>query len=327
MRRRSAAGAVPDSRRPAASADPDSRRPAAGAILTTGGLLPAQISTAGGVPWPPGDVSDRRTGFPDGRLPQPLRSAVSAPSSGAPPPPVSVTPHHPRGGWFLAGARAAVGVPGLVLFASTVGFGGFAREAGLPLGLTLLMTGGIWALPSQIVLTGAIGAGSSIVAAFVAVSLSAVRLMPMTAAIMPLLRGPRTSRLRLLALSHFVAVTAWVLAMSRLQSLPREGRAPWFAGLGMALAAGSVAATGLGYWGAGELPPVLSGALVFMTPVYFLVSMTGAARSLTERLALAIGLVLTPLVGLFDTATDLLWGGLVGGTLAFLIGRFVGRAR
>ncbi len=252
---------------------------------------------------------------------------MSAESAGDAPSHEPAGSHRPRGGWFLAGVRAAIGVPGLVLFASTVGFGGFAREAGLPLGLTLLMTGGIWALPSQIVLTGSIAAGSSLVAAFVAVSLSAVRLMPMTAAIMPMLRGPRTSRLRLLVLSHFVAVTAWVLAMTRLQSLPREGRAAWFAGLGLALAVASVAATGLGYWGAGELPPVLSGALVFMTPVYFLVSMSGAARSLTERLALAIGLVLTPLVGLFDTATDLLWGGLVGGTLAFLIGRAVGRAR
>jgi predicted branched-subunit amino acid permease len=252
---------------------------------------------------------------------------VSAESPGDVPPHEAAASHRSRGSWFLAGLRAAVGVPGLVLFASTVGFGGFAREAGLPLGLTLLMTGGIWALPSQIVLTGSIVAGSSIVAAFVSVSLSAVRLMPMTAAIMPLLRGPRASRLGLLALSHFVAVTAWVLAMSQLPSIPRDGRAPWFAGLGLALAVGSVAATGLGYWGAGELPPVLSGALVFMTPVYFLVSMSGAARSLTERLALAIGLVLTPLVGLVDTATDLLWGGLVGGTVAFLIGRAVGRAR
>ncbi|MFM9858308.1 AzlC family ABC transporter permease [Pseudoxanthobacter sp. M-2] len=252
---------------------------------------------------------------------------MSAESSGDPPSHEPAASHRPRGGWFLAGMRAAVGVPGLVLFASTVGFGGFAREAGLPLGLTLLMTGGIWALPSQIVLTGSISAGSSLVAAFVSVSLSAVRLMPMTAAIMPMLRGPGTTRLRLLALSHFVAVTAWVLAMVQLPSIPREGRAAWYAGLGSALAVASVGATALGYWGAGELPPVLSGALVFMTPVYFLISMSGAARSLTERLALAIGLVLTPLVGLVDSTTDLLWGGLVGGTLAFLIGRIVGRAR
>lgn len=233
----------------------------------------------------------------------------------------------PRGGWFLAGARTAVGIPALVLFASTVGFGGYAREAGMPLSLTLMMTGGIWALPSQIVLTGSLAAGSSLFAAFVAVSLSAVRLMPMTAAIMPILRGPATSRFRLVLLSHFVAVTAWVLAMARLPSMPRAARAPWFAGLGLALAMMSVAATGLGYWGAGELPPVLSAALVFMTPCYFLISMTGAARSLTEKLALAIGLVLTPLVGLVDSSTDLLWGGLVGGTLAFLIGRILRRVR
>lgn len=238
-----------------------------------------------------------------------------------------VADERPGGGWFLAGARKAMGIPALVLFASIVGFGGFAREAGLSLGVTLFMTGGIWALPSQVVLTGSIVAGSSIVAAFLAVSLSAVRLLPMTAALMAGLRGRHTSRLTLLLLSHFVAVTAWVLAMARLPAIPREGRAAWFAGLGSTLAVASVGATGLGYWGAGELPPVLSGALVFMTPVYFLISMSGAARSLTERLALAIGLVLTPLVGLVDATTDLLWGGLIGGTLAFLIGRVVGRAR
>jgi predicted branched-subunit amino acid permease len=233
----------------------------------------------------------------------------------------------PRGGWFLAGARMAMGIPALVLFASIVGFGGFAREAGLSLGVTLFMTGGIWALPSQVVLTGSIVAGSSLIAAFLAVSLSAVRLLPMTAAIMPGLRGPRTSRLTLLVLSHFVAVTAWVIAMTNIQAIPRDGRAAWFAGIGMTLAAASVGASALGYWGAGELPPVLSGALVFLTPVYFLVSMTGAARSLTERLALAVGLVATPLAGLVDPSTDLLWGGVVGGSVAFAVGRFVGKRR
>jgi len=222
---------------------------------------------------------------------------------------------------ILSGARAAIGVPGLVLFASMTGFGGLVREAGLDLSIGLVMTGVIWALPSQVVLAGSIVGGASLFAAAAAVTLSAVRLMPMTAAIVPRLRGEGTSRRTLGALSHFVAVTPWVIGMAELPRLPRAVRPVWFAALGATLTLSNLAATALGYWSAAALPGRLAAALVFLTPAYFLVSMAGAARTTTDRLALALGLAATPLAGVLGLGPDLIWGGLVGGTVAFLVGR------
>lgn len=222
---------------------------------------------------------------------------------------------------FRAGAVAAFSIPGFVLFASMTGFGGLVRESGVDLWVGLAMTSIIWALPSQVVLTGAMAAGASLVAAAAAVTLSAVRLMPMTASIVPELRGDGSRKSVLYALSHFVAVTPWVVGMQVLPRLPRHVRTAWFAGLAALLTVTNTLATGLGYWGASVLPWELAAALVFLTPLYFLLSLSGAARNLTEVLAFVIGLVATPLVGALGVGGDLVWGGVLGGTLAFAIGR------
>ena len=56
-----------------------------------------------------------------------------------------------------------------------------------------------------------------------AVSLSAIRLMPMVVALLPLLRGPNTKSWHLILPTHFVAVTVWVESMRIVPSVPRDG--------------------------------------------------------------------------------------------------------
>lgn len=63
------------------------------------------------------------------------------------------------------GARAAVSIPALILTAAFVGYAGLARETGLTLAETLAMTGLIWALPSIVVLTGALSSGMGLIPA------------------------------------------------------------------------------------------------------------------------------------------------------------------
>lgn len=232
-----------------------------------------------------------------------------------------VRPPMTRAAAARSAMRAAVSVPGAVLFVSMIGFGGLVRESGIDLPVGLFMTAAIWALPSQVVLAGAIAGGASLFVAAAAVTLSAVRLMPMTAAIVPSLRGEATSRRTLGALSHFVALTPWFIGLQTLPTLPRSVRPLWFAVLGLTLTVSNVVATALGYWGATALPSRLAGLLVFLTPLYFLTSMTGAARTTTDRLALGLGLVATPAAGALGLGPDLVWGGVAAGTAAFLIGR------
>lgn len=221
--------------------------------------------------------------------------------------------------WFLLGARAAISIPALILTAAFVGYAGLARETGLTLPETLAMTGLIWALPSIVVLTGALSSGMGLIPASIAVALASVRLMPMTMALMPMVKVPgKTKTWHLLIASHFVAVTAWVFAMRNLPDLPRAARLPYFTGFGASVTSFVFCMTGIAYLAVERMPDVVAGALVLLTPVYFLCSLWGAARLNVDKVSMVVGLALGPVFFLYLPGLDLLWTGLVGGTVTYL---------
>ncbi|MHA7772481.1 AzlC family ABC transporter permease [Roseibium sp. M-1] len=228
--------------------------------------------------------------------------------------------------WMARGARAAVSIPAFILTAAFVGYAGLARETGLTLVETLAMTGFVWALPSIVVLTGAISSGMGLIPAGIAVALASVRLMPMTMALMPIIKVPgKTKTWQLLIASHFVAVTAWVFAMKNLPDLPREGRLPFFIGFGGAVTSFVFCMTGVSYLLVESMPGMVAGALFLLTPVYFLCSLWGAARLNADRAAMVAGLLLGPVFFVQLPGLDLLWTGLVGGSLAYLGTRIMRR--
>lgn len=229
--------------------------------------------------------------------------------------------------WFLRGARHILSIPALVLIAAMVGFTALARDAGFPLFQIIFLTLTVWALPSQVVFIGMVGSGGSLPAVGLAVALSAMRFLPMTMAWTPVVRGPGTSRLMLFLLSSFVAVTAWVFAMARLPRLPRPARAPYFAGFGTALTCTTACAMALSYQLIGDLPAFAAAALVFLTPVYFLLALWGSARVRADRVALIAGLGLGPVCTLLVPEADILIAGIVGGTLAWGGGRLSAQKR
>lgn len=222
-----------------------------------------------------------------------------------------------RAGWFRRGARAAFSVPGLILAGAFVGFAGLARDAGLTLAQTVFMTGIVWALPGKVVLVGAILAGNSLPAAAFAVALSSVRLAPMVVALTPEMRTAKTPAWVLYALSHFVAVTSWVLAMEQFRRVPRSMRTSYYAGLGTTLVLVNMAVVAVVFLIAGRLPPAVSAALFFLTPMYFLTSLWGSARERAGQMAMIFGLALGPVFHLLTPDFDLLAAGMVAGLAAF----------
>lgn len=231
--------------------------------------------------------------------------------------------------WFLRGVRAMISIPAVILTAAFIGYAGLARESGLSLSETLLMVGAVWALPSIVVLTGAMSSGMGLVPAAIAVALASVRLMPMTVALMPILReeARRTPKWKLLIASHFVAVTAWVYAMIHLPSLPRAARLPFFIGFGAGISSFVFCMTGLAYLLVGGMPDLVTASLFMLTPVYFTCSLWGASRLGSEKAAMIAGLALGPVFYLYLPGLDLLWTGLVGGTLAYAGTRVVRAVR
>lgn len=217
--------------------------------------------------------------------------------------------------------RAAFSIPGLILCSAFVGFAGLAKAAGLTLWETVFMVGVVWALPAKVVLVGAILSGSSIFAAAFAVALSSIRLMPMVVALVPEMRGAKTPRWVLYALSHFVAVTSWVLAMDQLRHLPREARTTYYAGLGSTLIVANMILTGVVFVLADSFPPMVMAGLLLLTPIYFLTSLWGSARERAGHVAMVLGIVLGPAVHLVAPGFDLLIAGLAAGVGAYLLHR------
>ena len=223
--------------------------------------------------------------------------------------------------------RASVSVPGLILSSAFIGFAGLAKAAGLTLWETVFMVLVVWALPGKVVLIGAILSGSSIFSAAFAVALSSIRLMPMVVSLVPELRAPKTPKWVLYVLSHFVAVTSWVLAMDQLRHVPRDMRTSYYAGLGGTLVVGNAILTGIVYLIAGSLPAPVMAGLLLLTPIYFLTSLWGSARERASLYAMALGIVLGPIFHLYAPGFDLLIAGLLGGGGAFALHLLIDRRR
>jgi predicted branched-subunit amino acid permease len=221
--------------------------------------------------------------------------------------------------WFLRGIIGAASIPGLILMSAFVGFAGLAREAGLTVYQAVFMTGMIWAVPAKVVLIGAIMSGASLPAAAFAVALSSIRLGPMVVALLPEMRTEQTRTWVLLLLSHFVAVTSWVLAMEQLRNVPREMRTVYYGGLGSALIITNMCVVAVVYAVAGSLSPAISAGLLLLTPIYFLTSLWGSARESASHFAMGFGLFLGPVLHVYAPGLDLMLAGLIGGTAAFAI--------
>jgi len=222
-----------------------------------------------------------------------------------------------RAYWLLRGMSGAISLPGLILISSFVGFAALAKAAGVTAAQAVFMTGVVWALPSKVVLVGAVAAGVSLPAVALGVTLSAIRLMPMAMALIPELRSERTPRWVLYALAHCVAVTSWVLALERLKDVPRPLRTTYYAGLGFTLIGMNMIVVAVVYALADSLPAPISAALLMLTPMYFVTSLWGSAREQAGHVAMILGVVLGPLFHILVPDGDLLAAGLVGGGAAY----------
>lgn len=229
--------------------------------------------------------------------------------------------------WIGQGAGAAFSVPGLILVSAFVGFAGLARDAGLTLLQTVFMTAVVWALPAKVVLVGTILSGGSLLTAAFAVTLSSVRLMPMVVAIIPEMRTARTRQWVLYLLSHFVAVTSWVIALERFPEVPRPARTAFYGGLGTTLLAFNMIVVAAVFLLATQLPAPVSALLIFLTPMYFVTSLWGSAQDMAGRLAMVFGLILGPVFHLWVPGFDLMLAGFVGGVSAYAVHLLVRRSR
>jgi predicted branched-subunit amino acid permease len=229
---------------------------------------------------------------------------------------------------FLTGLRAAVtSVFVLVLFGTYIGIGALAHDFGFSVIWVVLSTLLVWAAPAQVILITALGGGARLMEVAIAIALSGVRFLPMVVSLLPMLRAPDTNRWRLLLPAHFTAVSMWIETQRLAPKHPRAQRIALANGIGTGLTAVAVAACVIGYYLAGRVPTLLAAALLFLTPLSFLMSTVRNSQQLVDRLALSLGLVLAPALSVSGIGLDLLWTGIGGGTLAYVLHRLREAAR
>jgi predicted branched-subunit amino acid permease len=223
---------------------------------------------------------------------------------------------------FLYGVRRGMtSVFAFVIIVTYIGFGALCHDYGFSVGWSMLSTALQWAGPAQVVLVTGLGPGTALIETAVAVALSSVRFLPIVVALIPLVKRGDAKPWQLVLPVHFMAVSVWVEAMRHAPGLPRQHRVSFCNGIGLTLLSLGVVFTVVGYYMQALLPALFGAAAMFITPISFLVSTARNARLLLEKAALALGLALAPILAFSHVQFDLLWTGVVGGTLAYVLHR------
>jgi predicted branched-subunit amino acid permease len=212
-----------------------------------------------------------------------------------------------------------------VVFGTYVGIGALAHDLNFSLPWALGTTLLVWAAPNQVILISALGAGMAPLAAAVAVSLSGVRLLPMVVSLLPLIKTPDVRTHTLLVPAHLTAISVWVEGLRLLPGVARARRIVFYNGLGLGLLMSASAGTVAGFYLSANLPVLFAAALLFLTPASFLVSTYASSQRAVDRLALGLGLAVGGALALANIPLDLVWTGLVAGTLAWLVPRLWSR--
>lgn len=216
-------------------------------------------------------------------------------------------------------ALQAFGGAGAALTSSFFALGALFSESGMQLWHSALCTLIVFALPGQLAAAELYASGAGTAVILITVFLVNLRLMPMTIAILPLLRPPEQRGWRDFAAAHLVAVTSWVSFMGTRRDIPREQRYLYFACMGGMLWLCGVVATMLGWAAGGTLPPPLLAGLLFLNPVYFLCMMLRALARRADAAAMALGMLILPAAHAAIPQWDIILSGVIGGGAAFFL--------
>jgi len=140
-------------------------------------------------------------------------------------------------------------------------------------------------------------------------------------ALLPMLKDAHTRPRHLILPAHLTAISAWVEGMRLLPTQPRGHRIAFFNGLATGLISSAVAGGTVGFHMAAEVPTVFAAGLLFLTPLSMLMSIARNSDVLLDRLALALGLVIGPLIAATKVGLDLMWTGIIAGTIAYAVHR------
>ena len=216
--------------------------------------------------------------------------------------------------------KDALGFPALMLLASMTGFGSLARESGLPMGVALVSTAGVWGLPGQVALAELYAAGIPAFFVVLAVSLANARFLPMAVSFIPLMRKSARSFGWMFVFVQLMSINSWAAGLRRFDDIEPTLRQRYYLVFALICMAAGLTGTLLGFVGVVAMPRPIALGLIFLNPLFFAVLLAGS-RSRMAILALLIGAPLGPFFHAVSPEWGLLATGILGGSAAFWLDR------
>ena len=216
----------------------------------------------------------------------------------------------------LKGSRS----PAIPLAACFIALGALLKDAGFNIQQSAASSLFTYALPGQLVMAESLLVGASVINIFIAVWLVNFRLYPMTVSLFPLMMHKSQPKWKYYFSCHFIAVSAWLIMRSNYKQIPKKHRIDYWIGIGSATVSVSVLGTYIGFSFSDYFNKDMMIGLAILNPVYFLCMMVGASKTIQISLSVALGIILGPVIYLYSPEWSILLAGVIGGTIAYLIG-------
>ena len=164
--------------------------------------------------------------------------------------------------------------------------------------------------------------GASLINIFLAVWLVNTRLYPMTVALMPLLLHKNQPRWKYYLSCHFIAVSAWLIMKSNYQKIEKKHRIDFWMGIGTGTWLIAIVSTIIGFLASDYLNKDMMIGLAIVNPVYFTCMMVGAMKTIQISLSIILGAIFGPAFFFISPEWSILYGGILGGSVAYFVGEF-----
>ena len=217
--------------------------------------------------------------------------------------------------FFFKGFRSILShdSPAIALGCCFVAIGALLKNLGFNIQESIFSTMLTYALPGSLIMAESLLVGASLLNIFLAVWFVNARLFP-------LMMHKNQPKWKYYFSCHFIAVSAWLIMKSNYKKIPKNFRIDYWIGIGSATWSVAVLGTFIGFYISEYLNKDMLIGLAILNPIYFLCMMVGAAKTIQITLSVLLGIILGPVFYYFSPEWSILLGGIVGGTIAYLIG-------
>ena len=210
--------------------------------------------------------------------------------------------------------------PAIALGASFIAIGALLKNLGFTIQESIFSTFLTYALPGSLVMAESMLIGASLINIFLAVWLVNTRLYPMTVSLMPLVMHQNQPRWKYYLSCHFVAVSSWLIMKSNYKKIDKKHRIDFWIGVGTSTWLIGIFSTAIGYFSADYLNKDMMIGLTIVNPIYFMCAMIGVMKTKSISIAIVSGAILGPCFYFLSPEWCILFGGIIAGTIAFLVG-------